>query len=133
VIASAEWKQGSCFDGHSESGHTIRFDTPADHAGGPSRMEAVLAALCGCTSVDVVSILQKKREPIEGLIVEATAEQAPAPPRVFTKIHLTYRIRGRIAQKAAEDAVHLSKTKYCSVSLMLEKAAEISYSVEIEP
>ena len=132
MIASSEWKEGQLFDGRSESGHTIRFDATAEHAAGPSPMEAVLAALCGCTSVDVVGILQKKREPIEGLIVTATAEQAPAPPRVFTRIHLTYRIRGKVSQKAAEDAVSLSKTKYCSVSLMLEKAAAIDYSIELE-
>lgn len=132
MIASSEWKEGQLFDGRSDSGHTIRFDTGADHAAGPSPMEAVLAALCGCTSVDVVSILQKKREPIEGLTVTAEAEQAPAPPRIFTHIHLTYRIRGKVSQKAAEDAVALSKTKYCSVSLMLEKAAKIDYSIELD-
>lgn len=132
MIASSEWKEGQLFDGRSNSGHTIRFDTGADHAAGPSPMEAVLAALCGCTSVDVVSILQKKREPIEGLTVTAEAEQAPAPPRIFTHIHLTYRIRGKVSQKAAEDAVALSKTKYCSVSLMLEKAAKIDYSIELD-
>jgi putative redox protein len=130
MIASAEWKQGMIFEGRSASGHTITFDATAEHASGPSPMEAVLAALCGCTSVDVVSILQKKREPITGLTVSATAEQAPAPPRIFTEIHLVYRIAGKVSKKAAEDAVALSKTKYCSVSLMLEKAAKIDYSIE---
>ena len=94
-------------------------------------MEAVLAALCACTSVDVVSILQKKREPIAALTVSATAEQAPAPPRVFTKIKLTYRIGGAVSKKAAEDAVSLSKNKYCSVSKMLEKSVEIGYTIEL--
>jgi len=78
----------------------------------------------------VVSILQKKREPISSLVVSATAEQAPAPPRIFTRIHLVYRIAGKVTKKAAEDAVALSKTKYCSVSLMLEKAVRIDYSIE---
>ena len=95
-------------------------------------METVLASLCGCTSVDVVSILQKKREPLEGLTVTASAEQAPEPPRIFTRVHLTYRIRGRVTPKAAEDAVALSKNKYCSVSKMLEKSATVSYSIEYE-
>jgi putative redox protein len=130
MIASAEWKEASLFEGRSESGHSILFDTTPEHTQGPSPMEAVLTALCGCTSVDVVSILQKKREPIAGLTVSATAEQAPTAPRVFTRIHLTYRIRGKVSQKAAEDAVALSKEKYCSVSLMLEKATEIDYSIE---
>jgi putative redox protein len=130
MIASAEWKQGMIFEGRSSSEHTITFDTTQEHASGPSPMETVLAALWGCTSVDVVSILQKKREPITGLTVLATAEQAPAPPRIFTNIHLVYRIAGKVSKKAAEDAVALSKTKYCSVSLMLEKVATIDYSIE---
>ena len=130
MIASSEWKECMLFEGRSESGHAITFDATPEHATGPSPMEAVLAALCGCTSVDVVSILQKKREPITGLTVSATAEQAPAAPRVFTSIHLIYRIRGKVSQKAAEDAVTLSKEKYCSVSLMLEKSVHISYSIE---
>jgi putative redox protein len=132
MIASAEWKQGMLFDGKSQSGHTVRFDAGDEHAAGPSPMEMVLAALCGCTSVDVVSILEKKREPLEGLAVTAEAEQAAEAPRVFTKIHLTYRIRGKVTRKAAEDAVSLSKNKYCSVSKMLEKAATVEYSIEYE-
>jgi putative redox protein len=132
MIASAEWSKGMLFDGKSQSGHILHMDSSADHHAGMSPMEAVLAALCGCTSVDVVSILEKKREPLTGLTVTAEAEQAPEPPRVFTRIHLTYRIRGNVSRKAAEDAVSLSKNKYCSVSKMLEKAAEIVYSIELD-
>jgi putative redox protein len=131
MIASTEWKQGSLYAGNTQSNHTIFFDTSAQHEAGPSPMEAVLAALCGCTSVDVVSILQKKREPIRGLTVSARAGQAEQPPRVFTHIHLTYRIEGDVTQKAAEDAVSLSKNKYCSVSKMLEQSVKIDYSIEI--
>ena len=87
-------------------------------------------ALCSCSSVDVVSILQKKREPLTSLTVSATAEQAAAPPRVFTKIRLTYLIGGSVSKKAAETAVALSKNKYCSVSKMLEKAAQIDFTIE---
>ena len=130
MIASAEWKSGKLFEGRSQSGHSITFDATAEHAAGPSPMEAVLVALCACTSVDVSGVLEKKREPITGLIVSASAEQMSEAPRVFTRIHLTYRIRGPVAKKAAEDAVALSKNKYCSVSKMLEKAAEITYSIE---
>ncbi len=130
MIARVEWKQGRTFEGHSESGRTITIDTTPEHTSGPSPMEAVLIALCACTSVDVVGILEKKREPLTGLTVSASAEQPAQPPRVFTRIHLTYRIHGKVAKKAAEDAVSLSKNKYCSVSLMLEKAVEINYSIE---
>lgn len=130
MIASAEWKQGMLFEGRSQSGHTITFEATNEHASGLSPMETVLAALCACTSVDVVSILQKKREPITSLTVSANAEQAPEPPRVFTKIHITYKISGNVSKKSAEDAVALSKNKYCSVSKMLEKSAEVTYSIE---
>jgi len=130
MIASVEWKQGMLFEGRTQSGRAITFDTTPEHTAGPSPMEAVLAALCACTSVDVVSILQKKREPVTGLTVSADAEQSTEAPRVFTRIRLTYRIRGKVAIKAAEDAVALSKNKYCSVSKMLEKTAEIEYSIE---
>ena len=121
MVASAVWTKDSEFIGHSESQHSITFDAGPAHASGPSPMEAVLAALCACTSVDVVSILHKKREPLTSLTVSAVAEQAAEPPRVFTRIQLTYSIGGRVSKKAAEDAVHLSKDKYCSVSKMLEK------------
>jgi putative redox protein len=130
MIASVEWTEGMLFVGRTQSNNAVLFDATDSHASGPSPMEAVLAALCACTSVDVVSILGKKREPLAGLTVSANAEQAAEPPRVFTRIHLTYRIHGPVAEKAAEDAVALSKNKYCSVSKMLEKAAEVSYSIE---
>jgi len=130
MIASVQWKEGMIFEGRSQSGHTITFDASSEHISGPSPMEAVLAALCACTSVDVVGILQKKREPLAGLTVSANAEQAAEAPRVFTHIHLTYRVYGKVSQKSAEDAVSLSKNKYCSVSKMLEKAAEVTYSIE---
>jgi putative redox protein len=132
VIASARWKRGQVYESRTESGHTVDLDGSPEHGAGPSPMEMVLAALCGCTSVDVVSILEKKREPLEGLTVTATAERAKDPPQVFTKIHLVYRIAGAVTQKAAEDAVALSKNKYCSVSKMLEKTAAISYAIEYE-
>jgi putative redox protein len=131
MIASAVWQQESLFDGLSDSGHTLHFDSSAEHTHGMSPMESVLTALCGCTSVDVVSILRKKREPITGLTVSAEAEQAPDPPRVFTRIHLTYTVRGNVSRKAAEDAVSLSKNKYCSVSKMLEHSVKIDYSIQI--
>jgi putative redox protein len=130
MIARTVWKKEMEFESHSENGHTIVFDGGAVHAYGPSPMEAVLMALCACTSVDVVSILTKKREPLKSLTVSASAEQAAAPPRVFTKIRLTYTIGGAVSRKAAEDAVSLSKNKYCSVSKMLEKAARIDYTIE---
>jgi putative redox protein len=129
MIAHSDWKHGNTFEGVAENGNKILFDADSAHTHGPSPMEAVLMALCGCTSVDVVSILKKKRQPLTGLRVSAVAEQAPSPPRVFTAIKLTYAVSGKLSRKAVEDAVALSKEKYCSVSLMLEKAATIDYDI----
>ena len=129
MIAHSEWRQGTVYEGIAENGNTIVFDTDAAHTQGPSPMEAVLMALCGCTSVDVVGILQKKRQELTGLRVSAEATQAPTPPRVFTPIKLTYTVSGKLSRKAVEDAVSLSKNKYCSVSLMLAKAMPIEYEI----
>jgi len=130
MIASATWKPENQYEAKSESGHSLTFDAGPEHALGPTPMEAVLMALCGCTSVDVVSILRKKREPIAGLTVSARAEQSNAPPRVFTHIRLVYRVEGPVSRTAMEGAVALSKNKYCSVSKMLEKAAAIDFTIE---
>jgi putative redox protein len=127
--AHSEWKHDDIYEGFSDEGNTIVFDTSATHTHGPSPVQAVLMALCACTSVDVVSILQKKRQEITALRVSAEAERAEHPPQVFTKIRLTYTIRGKVDRKAAEDAVSLSKNKYCSVSQMLDCKAEIGYEI----
>jgi putative redox protein len=129
MIAHSDWKHDGVFEGVTESGNKIQFDTDSPYAHGPSPMEAVLAALCSCTSVDVVSILKKKRQEVTGLRVSAVADRAADAPRVFTHIKLTYAVRGKLSRKAVEDAVALSKNKYCSVSKMLEKAATIDYEI----
>jgi len=129
MLAHSDWKHDNVFEGVAENGNTLLFDADAAHAHGPSPMEALLMALCACTSVYVVSILKKKREPVTGLRVSAAAEQAAEAPRVFTHIKLTYAASGKLSRKAVEDAVGLSKNKYCSVSKMLEKAATIEYEI----
>ena len=130
MITQSEWKHDEVFEGKTEGGNTIVFDADAAHTHGPSPMEAVLMALCGCTSVDVVNILKKKRQPLTGLRVSAVAQRADAPPRVFTHIKLTYAVRGAgLSRKAVEDAVSLSKKKYCSVSLMLAKQAPVECEI----
>ena len=129
MIVHSEWKGSTIFEGVAENGNSIFFDAEPKHEQGPSPMEAVLMALCGCTSVDVVSILKKKRQPLTGLHVSAMAEQSETPPRVFTRIKLTYAVSGKLSRKAVEDAVSLSKNTYCSVSKMLEKSAAIDYKI----
>ena len=129
MFAATEWKHDEVFQGTTEDGNTIVFDGDAAHKHGPSPMQAILAALCSCTSVDVVCILLKKRQDLKGLRVSAVGTQAPAPPRVFTHIKLTYAVSGKLSRKAVEDAVSLSKHKYCSVSLMLEKQCPVEYEI----
>jgi putative redox protein len=128
LIAKAEWQHDQIFTATSDSGHTITMDVA--RAEGATPTEYVLMALCGCTSVDVVSILKKKREPFTGLTVSATAQKATEYPTVFTAIQLVYRVTGSVNAKSMEDAVRLSKEKYCSVSAMLEKTATITYTIE---
>lgn len=130
MIASAVWTHDQQFEATTESGHTITYDVAK--AAGPTPMEAVLTALCGCTAIDVLSILNKKREGHTGIYVHATAEKAPNSPSVFTSIRLIYKVSGKVNRKSVEDAVHLSKTKYCSVSAMLEKTAKIDFVIEYD-
>jgi putative redox protein len=126
--AKATWIDGRCFEAAADSQHKIIVD--GDKVKGNSPVELVLIGLCGCTGYDVVSIMQKKREPFTSLEVRAEAERAKDPPSVFTQVKLVYRIGGKVSRKAAEDAVRLSKEKYCSVSAMLEKTAKITTEIE---
>lgn len=129
MIVHSDWKQAEVFEATTEDHKSITIDGDSAHVHGPSPLQCVLMALCSCTSVDVVNILQKKRQSLTGLRVTANGTQAETPPRVFTHIKLTYAVRGRLSRKAVEDAVSLSKNKYCSVSKMLEKAATIDYEI----
>lgn len=128
--ASAKWTEQMRFEGTANSGFPVLVDGDGKTANSPT--ELVLIALCGCTAYDVVNILRKKREPLTAVEVSAEAEKAENPPRVYTAIKLLYRIRGEVSHKAVEDAVRLSKEKYCSVGAMLAKTAHITYRIEID-
>jgi putative redox protein len=130
IHASATWKQQFQFEGKGNEGIAVAMDGDGKTGNSPSQL--VLIALCGCTAYDVVSILQKKREPLTGLEVSAEAEKATDSPRVYTAIKLLYRISGNVTRKAAEDAVRLSEQKYCSVSAMLSKTARITYEIQLD-
>src|SRR5271157_1465815 len=129
IEAITLWTDNDRFLGQAGSGHAIVVDTGSEKTAA-SPMELVLIALCACTASDVVGILRKKREPFTGLEVRATAERADNFPKVFTSIRLVYRVSGNVTHKAMEDAVRLSKEKYCSVSAMLEKTATIEFEIE---
>jgi putative redox protein len=129
ISAKAIWTDHERYIGEATSHHAIVMDTAAEKSAG-TPMELVLIALCGCTASDVVGILRKKREPFTSLEVRADGERASGYPAVYTEIRLVYRVGGRVSHKAMEDAVQLSKEKYCSVSAMLEKTAKISFEIE---
>ena len=129
IEANTLWTDNDRFLGSANSRHAVVMDAAKDNTAS-SPMELVLIALCGCTASDVVGILRKKREPFSGLQVHAKGERAEGHPAVYTSIHLTYVVRGNVSKKGMEDAVRLSKEKYCSVSAMLEKSAQITYTIE---
>ncbi|WP_038367508.1 OsmC family protein [Bosea sp. UNC402CLCol] len=133
--ARAKWVEGMAFMGEAGSGHAVMMDGAPDYGGrniGIRPMEMLLIGLAGCTGFDVVSILKKGREAVTGCEVEVEAERAASDPKVFTKIHLRYRITGKgLAYAKAERAVTLSKEKYCSASIMLGATAEMSYELDV--
>jgi putative redox protein len=131
-----EWKGNYRLEAKNEKGLTVNFDAPKEHGGEEtalSPMENVLASLAACSSFHVLTILKKKRQKVSGYSVEATAERKEdPPPRVFTKIHLKYKVKGQnINSQAVESAIKLSEEKYCSVGGMLQKAVPITSSFEI--
>jgi putative redox protein len=131
ITAKAIWTDQERYVGEANSRHAVVMDTASEKTAA-SPMELVLIALCGCTASDVVGILRKKREPFTRLEVRAEGERADGYPAVYTKVRLVYRVGGTVSRKAMEDAVRLSKEKYCSVSAMLEKTAKITVEIEYE-
>jgi putative redox protein len=129
ITAFAKWTDNERFLGQATSGHALMLDAAKEKTAN-SPMELVLIGLCGCTATDVLNILRKKREPFTSLEVRAEAERAPEPPTVYTAIKLTYRVGGHVSKKSMEDAVRLSKEKYCSVSAMLQQTATITAVIE---
>src|SRR5450432_1426344 len=131
ITAKAIWTDQERYVAESTSRHSIVMDTAKEKTAN-SPMELVLIALCGCTASDVVGILRKKRETFTSLEVSASGGRATGYPSVYTEIKLTYRVGGKVSRKAMEDAVRLSKEKYCSVSAMLEKTAKITFEIEYD-
>jgi putative redox protein len=131
-----EWKTNYQLEARNEKGLSVRFDAPLTHGGEEtalSPMENVLASLAACSSFHVITILKKMKQKVSNYSVEATAERRETPPpRVFTKIHLKYVVKGLdIDPNAVKKAVHLSEEKYCSVGGMLKNAVELTSSYQV--
>lgn len=133
--ATVKWVDGRAFLGESGSGHTVVMDGPPDHGGrniGVRPMEMVLLGVGGCSSYDVMDILQKGRHEVLDCIVELTAERVDSIPSVFSKIHLHFKVTGKqLKESVVERAVKLSAEKYCSASIMLGKSVEITHDFEV--
>lgn len=133
--ASIKWLDGVSFVGESESGHAVVMDGPPDAGGrnsGMRPMEMVLVGMGGCTAFDVITILQKARQPVSDCRVELSAERADEVPKVFSRIHVHFIVSGAGLKPAqVERAVKLSAEKYCSASIMLGKTAVITHDFEI--
>lgn len=131
--ATVQWTGNASFKAESETGHSVQMDGPPDHGGenlGPRPMEMLLMGMGGCASFDVMSMLKKGRQDVVSCVAELEAERADAVPAVFTKIHLNFIVSGRKLKEAqVKRAVSLSAEKYCSASIMMEKAGvEVSHS-----
>ena len=133
--ARIKWVEERTFVGRSGSGHNVVLGTaygPEGKTPGPSPMELVLIGTGGCTAYDVVHILEKGREAVLGCEVELDAERAETEPKVFTRIHMHFIVKGKgLSAAKVERAIQLSAEKYCSASIMLAKTAVITHDFEL--
>ena len=130
------WKSKLAFTGRSESGYSLPLDAEHEVGGegnGFTPMELIAIGLAGCTAMDTISILQKKRQDITGLDVQVHAERATIFPKVFTQITIEYIVEGHNVDPAAvERSIELSATKYCPAQAMLSKACNIEHKYSIK-
>jgi putative redox protein len=133
--ARVKWVEGATFLGESASGHAVVMDGPPEHGGrnlGVRPMEMLLLGMGGCTAFDVVHILKKARQPVTDCVAELSAERADSDPKVFTRIHVHFVVKGEdLKEDRVRRAVELSAEKYCSASIMLGQVAEITHDYEI--
>jgi putative redox protein len=133
--ARVKWVEQASFLGETESNHAVLMDGAPASGGrnlGPRPMEMLLIGTGGCTSFDVISILKKSRQAVSDCYVELDAERAETDPKVFTRIHMHFVVKGKdIKPEAVEKAIKLSAEKYCSASIMLGKTAVITHDFEV--
>ncbi|QXP83732.1 OsmC family protein [Methylococcus sp. Mc7] len=133
--ARIKWVDNMAFLGESGSGHAVLMDGPPESGGrnlGVRPMEMLLLGMGGCTAFDVVHILKKGRHDVRDCEVHLEAERAETDPKVFTRIHAHFVVKGRaLREDAVKRAIELSAEKYCSASIMLGKTAEITHDYEI--
>lgn len=130
--ATVRWLEGKKFIATDSTHHSVVLSTP-DEGIGMKPSELLLVALSGCTAVDVVDFLKKKRIELTKLEIQASSEQEADPPWTFRKIHLKYILAGKnLTSKDAEQVIQLSEEKYCSVAATIRGKAEITWEYVIE-
>ena len=135
TTANITWVEDMQFVGQGETGHAIVMDSSEEvggHNTGARPMEVLLMGVLGCTAMDVMSILKKKRQPIKGLKIFATGDRAAEHPKYYTKIHLEYVAYGDVELEALERSAQLSEDKYCSAIETVRGKAEITRSCRVE-
>ena len=136
TAATITWIENMQFVAKAESGHAIVLDAAAAGGGTNSAarpMEMLLMGLMGCTAMDVVSVLKKKRQDLQQFNIFATSERATEHPRFYTKIHLEYVAYGDVDTAALERAVQLSEEKYCGAIATVRGKTEVTSSFRVEP
>lgn len=131
MLVEVEWKNKMLFEGMAR-GLKTAMDASPDHGGqglGPTPKELLLESMCGCSAMDVVSILEKMRQKISHFKMDVDAKKNQEPPVYFTEIKVNYRLSGEIEKDKAIKAVSVSMSKYCGVSYMISKSSEISYEI----
>ena len=133
--ARVKWIENAAWVGETGSGHGIVIDGPTDIGGrnlGVRPMELILLGVGSCSAMDVIHILKKSRQPVEDVVIELKGERADTDPKVFTDIHLHFRVMGQdLSERQVARAVQLSAEKYCSASIMLQASVNITHSHEI--
>jgi putative redox protein len=130
--ARIKWVGQEQFLAQPQSGHLIPIDSDRNSNGAPGPMELLLVALGSCTATDVVAILAKKRQDLQGLEIEVAGERAADPPMIWTRLEIVYKLRGNLDEEAVKHTIQLSEEKYCSVAAMLRRSAPITFRYEIQ-
>jgi len=136
VAVKVTWIDGLRFVANDDKGHSIVIDVSREHGGedsGFGPMQLLLAAFGGCTGLDVIEILRKQRQKLEGLEILVSGRRVSEPPKVYDRVHVEYKVKGKdLKDKPVERAINLSQGKYCSVGATLKAKAKVSYAYEVQ-
>jgi len=136
IVVKVKWLDDMRFVASDDRGHSIVMDTSKEHGGegsGFTPMQLLLAALGGCTGMDITNIMQKQRQKLTGLDILVSGERVADPPRVYSKVHVDYKLEGdHLKEKAVQRAIQLSEETYCSVGATIKKTAKLTHSYMLQ-